>query len=188
MPGNLGIFKKIEKDCKNNTTKTIAATLLDFLSDDVRSVEELPEDISYHLSGYRKFTDTTKLQTAQNNAKTKRKKSLEVVSTGEVSNARDGSQTKLQRNSRRMLGSANSEKYVICKKSGPIYVTNSVSLKYHSIPKFKINRFIKFSGSLYKKLFRLDFKETCKAKFINSANLPRTQALCCFYRDRWQLK
>lgn len=128
-----GEWLELPEDCN---TRTIAATSLKFLSDNVRSVEELPETLLYyHASCYRNFTDITKLQRAKDNAKTKRKESLDqAVRTDEerVSNEHDGPQAKLQRRSRRMLGSGESSNVLpsqclICKKSGPIYVTNPVS-------------------------------------------------------------
>ena len=78
-----GEWLELPDDC--NTTRTIAATSLKFLSDNIQSVEELPEDIFYHASCRRNFTDITKLQRAKNNVKAKREESLnQAVSTDEV--------------------------------------------------------------------------------------------------------
>ncbi len=126
---------------KYNACRTVAEKSFDYIPDGVENVEELSGTMSYHLACYRNFTDITKIERAKKIAKS------EILNCSGSSTSRankdgdcDGPAQKVKRTTTRLscslryVGNEQTSSNVlakcclICKQSGPIYVTDTVCI------------------------------------------------------------
>ena len=107
---NLQRLQRPPKDCPDT-------------SDDVERLE-------YHVTCYRQFTDITKLERA--------KKTISNRKNGQHDGDERGAAAppeKARKSARQVLGSSNTLPKIclVCKKSGPIYLTDKVRYRFNSI-------------------------------------------------------